>query len=189
MVRSFTSEPVDAAILDRLLEVTLGGPKAGNTHGLHVVALVGEERSRYWDVALPPPARATFPWPGLLLAPVLVIVYVEPARYLDRYSEADKGHTGLGHSADEWIVPYWWVDAGAAIGNLLLAAVAHGLGACLFGQFEHEDAVRSALQVPATMRAAGSVALGHPDRSSDRPSRSARRGRPDPARHVHRGRW
>lgn len=188
MVRRFRPDPVDPGDVDALLRYGLGAPSAGNSRSLHLVVLEGDDVDRYWKTTLAEDRRERFPWPGLLSAPVLVLAYVEPAAYLNRYSETDKAHTGLGESEDRWSVPYWWVDGGAAIENVLLGAVAHGLGACLFGQFEFESAVRVEFGVPSSMRAVGTVAIGHPE-PDDRPSGSGRRGRADPAVHIHRGRW
>lgn len=188
MCRDFTDESVSAASLDRILGAALGAPAAGNTHGLDLVVLRGSQTSLYWDVTLPPQRRAVFRWPGLLKAPVLVVPYVDPQAYLDRYSEADKERTGLGGDPSNWAVPYWFVDGGAAIMAMLTAAEDLGLGALLFGQFDHEPAVRAALGVPDGFRAVGTVALGHRG-SRTEPSNSERRGRPDVAQHVHRGIW
>ena len=147
--------------------------------------LRGDEVDRYWETTLAD--AASFRWQGLLAAPVLVIPYVRPEAYSDRYAEHDKVATGLGAGADAWPTPYWWVDGGAAVQNLLLAVTAAGLGACLFGQFDHEAAVRAAFGVPDDRRAIGTVALGHP--APDAPGRSAGRRRPALDDIVHRGRW
>ncbi len=126
-----------------------------------------------------------FPWPGLLAAPVLILPYVDPARYVERYSASDKAHSGLGAGEDAWPVPYWWVDGGAAVMAMLLAAESQGLGALLFGQFDHEDAVRDAFGVPTDQRSLGTIALGHRAGDGGGPSRSAAAGRPalDAVRH------
>jgi nitroreductase len=73
----------------------------------------------------------------------------------------------------------WFVDAGMAAVALLYAAVDAGLGACFFGVFDHEAALRAAFAVPDHIRLAGTVAIGHPDSTQDRPSRSALRSRRD----------
>ena len=189
MVRAFEATPVAAPTVDALIGHALGGPSAGNSRSQHVVVLEGADVDRYWAVTLPADGRDRFPWPGLLNAPVLFLVYVEPDAYLRRYGESDKAATGLGSGVDAWSVPYWWVDGGAAVENVLLGAIAHGVGACFFGQFEYEAAVRAEFGVPDGMRAVGTIAIGHPDRSADRPSRSGARGRPDAADHRHRGGW
>ena len=185
MVRSFTDEPVAADLLARILDLARRAPSAGNTQPWELLVLTGDDVARYWSVTLASPDR--FRWQGLLVAPTLVVPYVRPDAYVDRYAEPDKASTGLGEAASAWTVPYWWVDGGAAVQNLLLAAAAAGLGACLFGQFDHESAVRSAFGVPADRRALGTIALGHP--APDEPGASAGRARPAIDDIVHRGRW
>ena len=126
---------------------------------------------------------------GLLMAPVLVVVCADPAGYVARYAEPDKAATGLGAGAGAWAVPYWFVDAGMAAENLLLAVVDEGLGACFFGVFDHEPALRSALGIPGHVRTVGTIAIGRPDPEQARPSRSSARGRRDVGDVLHRGRW
>jgi len=188
MCRDYLDRPIDPALLDTVLRAAFRGPTAGNTDALDLVVLQGEQVGQYWDISLPEPRRSVFPWPGLLRAPVLVLPYVSAQGYVDRYAEADKSDTGLGDGAERWSVPYWWVDGGAAVMALLLAAEAAGLGALLFGQFDHEPTLAAHLGVPEGRRALGTVALGHPG-AGDRRSRSARRGRPDPVDRVHLGAW
>ncbi|MFZ4516760.1 MAG: nitroreductase family protein [Microthrixaceae bacterium] len=189
MCRDFLPEPVPPAVRERVLAAAFRGPAAGNTHALDLVVLEGDDTARYWDVTLPAPRRAAFRWPGLLLAPLLVVPYVDPAAYVERYARADKAATGLGDAAEDWPVPYWFVDGGAAVMAVLLAAEAEGLGALFFGQFGHEAAVRSALGVPDGRRALGTLALGRPAPGGRAPSRSATAGRPAAAQHLHHARW
>ena len=181
MVRNYTDEPVEPAVLDRVLAAAFRAPSAGNTQALDLVVVA--DPSRYWAVTLPDPAG--FRWAGLLRAPLLVVPVVDPGAYPAHYAEADKVATGLGDGVDAWPVPYWWVDAGMAVEALLLACVAEGLGACFFGQFGHEPAVLAMLGVPEGRRAVGTVALGHP--APDEPGRSA--SRPRRTDRIHRARW
>ena len=200
MCRDFSPQSVGDEVLARLVDAALGAPAAGNAQALDLVVLSGAETALYWDTTLPVARRPGFRWPGLLRAPLLIVPYVDPEAYLQRYSEPDKARSGLGADTGAWDVPYWFVDGGAAVMSLLLAAEAEGLGALLFGQFDHESRVRQALGVPEGRRAIGTVAVGHRATgdgggsspgagSTDSVSRSARRGRPSPAVHVRRGRW
>jgi len=188
MVRAFQDRPIDRAVLDRVLDAARRGPSAGSTQGLDLLVLEGPvQTTGYWDLTFPDPgARAGFRWQGLFAAPVLVVPVVDPAAYATRYGEADKRGTGLGE-VQSWSVPYWWVDGGAAVENILLAAVDEGLGALLFGLFDHERAVLDAHGVPPGRRALGTVALGHP--APDERGRSASRPRRTLDDIVHRGRW
>ena len=188
MCRDFLATPVEPAVLEPVLRAAFRGPAAGNSDALDLVVLQGADVEGYWSITLPEARRAAFPWPGLLRAPVLVLPYVAPQRYVERYAEHDKAATGLGRDAASWPVPYWWVDGGAAVMAMLLAAEAAGLGALFFGQFDHEPAVASWLGVPEGHRALGTVALGRPGGGRST-SASARRGRPDPLERVHRGSW
>ena len=189
MCRDFVDEPLDDDLLRGVTDAAFRGPAAGNTHALDLVVLTGSDVARYWDVTLPAPRRATFPWPGLLQAPALVLVVVDPAAYVERYGESDKAHTGLGADVGAWPVPYWFVDGGAAVMAMLLAAEAAGLGALFFGQFDHERAVHRAFGVPAERRSVGTIALGRPATGGREPSASARRGRPTASTHTHHGGW
>lgn len=188
MVRSFRTDPIDSALVDRLLANACRGPSAGNTWGTHFVVLDGAAKDRYWELTLPPDRRASFPWPGLLRAPVLVLPCGDENAYVDRYADADKRHTGLGRSAAAWPVPYWHIDTAMATMTLLHGAVDAGLGALFFGIFDHEPDVVAGFGIPAGVRPIGAVALGWAD-GQDRPSRSAARGRPSLDDVVHRGAW
>lgn len=188
MVRAFTEEPVPPSVVDDLCHLARRAPSAGNSQAIAFLVLDRPSTTAdYWDLTLPEPRRTSFRWPGLLRAPVLVVVAVRPATYVDRYAEPDKVATGLGDDAGAWSVPYWWVDAGAAIEHLLLGAVDAGLGACLFGLFAHEPAVVEAFGVPHDWRLVATIALGHP--VADGPGRSADRPRRPLHEVIHRGCW
>ena len=188
MIRNFTDDLVDADLVDELIDRARRAPSAGNSQGTDFVVLTtADDRARFWDASLPVERRAGFAWPGLLMAPVLVLPAGDPDRYVDRYAEEDKVDTGLGTGADAWSTAYWTIDAAMATHGLLLAATDAGLGACLFGLFDNEPAVRAALDVPDRIVLIGAVALGHP--APDRPGRSADRPRRPLDDVMHRGRW
>jgi nitroreductase len=136
---------------------------------------------------LPPARRDRFRWPGLLRAPVLVLPYVRPGAYVERYAEDDKARPGLGEDPGQWPAPYWHVDGGMAVMAMLLAVVDEGLGALFFGQFEHAAALRAALGVPEGHEAVGTIALGRA--APDEPGRSAARPRRPADSVIHRGHW
>ena len=201
MTRDFLADPIDDSVLERVFEAARRVPSAGNAQGCDLVVMVGPaETARYWDAALPPSRREAFRWKGLLVCPVLVTVWADPAAYVARYAEADKQRTGLGAGPDAWSTPYWIVDASFAAMALQYAALDEGLGVLFFGMFDHAPSVAAALDVPAGHEPIGTLAIGWPDSSgSEGPGASA--GRPrrpmfddteasDPVRPlVHRGRY
>jgi nitroreductase len=188
MVRSFEPQPIPAGVLDRILDAGRRAPSAGNTAGTELVVLEGDEASSYWTVTLTPDRRRSFPWPGLLDAPVLVIPLAHPQAYVDRYAEPDKVVTGLSEGVERWPVPYWHIDTAFATMSMLLAAVDEGLGALFFGIFSNEHELMTALGVPDGYQPIGTIALGYSS-AQQRTSASAARGRRSLGEVVHRGRW
>jgi nitroreductase len=182
MVRSFEGRPLAPAVVDGILAAALRAPSAGFTQGVDLVVLEGPEQTdRYWDAALPLAEREGFPWPGLLRAPLLVVVAASEAAYRRRYAEADKGRTR------DFEVPWWHVDAAFCALLLQLAAVDAGLGA-LFFQAHRPAALAAALGMPDAYAPVGTVAVGQP--AADRPSSSVTgRARRGPEDVIHRGGW
>lgn len=193
MVRSFSAEPVDPDVFDRILGAALRAPTAGNTGGTAWVVLAGEEEtSVYWQATTDEAWRAAHRqwWDGLRRAPVVLLAYSSADLYVARYGEPDKAGSGLGNGPEQWAVPYWTGDAGFGVMSVLLAAVDAGLGACLLGNFRGERALARRLGVPAAdgWRLFAAVALGHPD-GNDPPSRSLDRPRLSAPERIHRGTW
>jgi nitroreductase len=182
MTRNFEDRDVDPALVERILATGLRAPTAGHTQGVDLLVIEGPAQTgRYWDAALPAgEARDRFPWPGLLVAPLLVVVLSSEAAYRRRYAEPDK-------AGGDFDVPWWHVDAAFAALLLQLAAADAGLGALFFAT-HRVPALRLAFGVPDEWTPVGTVAIGHP--APDRPSSSvaARRRRPA-GEAIHRGRW
>ena len=189
MTRAFLPDVVPHDVVMAVVDAGRRAPSAGNSQGFAFVVLEGaDQTARYWDTTLPD--RTSFGFPGLLDAPVLVLVLAHPQAYVDRYAEPDKSATGLGAGVDNWPVPYWTVDAAFAAMLIQLAAIDAGLGVLFFGPFEHEDEVLSVLGVPDEYDAIGTIALGRPDVARDtRGGTSATRPRRDRAEVIHWGRW
>ena len=181
MTRSFDARALDPTTVESLLAAALRAPSAGYTQGVDLLVLDGmEETHRYWDAALPGDARESFAWPGLLAAPLLVVVLSSEDAYRDRYDEPDKATTSFD-------VPWWHVDAAFSALLLQLAAIDAGLGA-LFFRAHGVATLRRAFEIPPTFTPVGTVAIGHPAR--DRPSSSvANRPRRPAGDVVHRGSW
>ncbi len=157
MCRDFEATTLASGTAESLVDAATRAPAAGNTHALDFVVLEGPQTSLYWDTTLAQHRRDGFRWPGLLRAPMLLVAYVEPGAYVRRYSEPDKAHSGLGDDPGDWAVPYWYVDGGAAVMAVLLAAETLGLGSLLFGQFGHEQADDRVRPVEGPYRVSGDL--------------------------------
>ena len=188
MVRSFRSDPLPRELIDDLLDSARRSPSAGNTSAVEFLVLTGDDVALYWDSTLAESKRAGFRWKTLPDAPLVVLVATRPAAYPERYGEPDKERTGLGEGTEAWSVPFWWVDAGMVVQNLLLLAHDAGLGALFFGIFDHEPAVREAFGIDPEVVLVGTVAIGLPGPDDGR-GRSQNRARRLLDEIVHRGRW
>lgn len=185
MVRDYRRDPVDPGAVERILDAGRRGPSAGWTQAVSFVVvadpavrdgvakLCGEEAYV---------ARGVQPW--LSPAPIHVVLCVREADYRRRYGEQDKvGSRG----PDGWQVPFWWVDAGAALLLLCLAAVDEGLGAG-FLDVADPAALRALLGIPADVSVVGLVTLGYAAERATTGSAATRARRPlDEV--VHRERW
>ncbi len=185
MVRNYTDEPIDPATLDKIAMSALRAPSAGNSQGLGVVVITDSEvRRRLANLAGEDVYVAAGFDPWISAAPAHVVVSVSEKVYRDRYSEPDK----LGSDGEpiEWPVPFWWVDAGAALMAILLAAVDEGLGAGFLG-VHSVPALAEAIGLPDDQMPIGIVTVGHP--AHDRRSSSLDRKPRDENVTVHHDRW
>ncbi|GMQ84522.1 MAG: nitroreductase family protein [Acidimicrobiia bacterium] len=186
MVRNYTGEPVGPEVLDRILDTGVRIPSAGFSQGVFLVAVTDEKtRSEIARLCGEEEYVADGFDAWISRAPVHILVCVSAAVYADRYAAEDKGGPDSPMAkASNWPVPYWWVDGGAAMQNLLLAAVDEGLAAGFLGS-QRMPEIKALLGIPGDVSPIGIVTIGHP--APDRRSGSLKRGRrPDT---IHRDRW
>ena len=184
MVRNYTDEGVDEATIARLLDAARRAPSAGFSQGQRFIVVTDADARRAVAAAGGEDdyvAAGFDPW--LSRAPVHVVVCTRVADYEERYREPDKAGSP---DATEWEIPYWYVDAGAALMSLLLAAVNEGLAAGFAG-IHSFDGIREVLGIPADVTPIGVVTIGHP--APDRRSSSLDRGPRPEAEVVFRDRW
>lgn len=187
MVRSYTSDPVDPEVLDRILHNATRAPSAGFSQGWAFLVLdTPEDVRRYWEATADvdnPDAWLT----GMMQAPVIVIPCSSKAAYLDRYAEPDKGWTDRDEA--HWPMPFWHMDTAMATMLILQTVVDEGLGALYFGiPPESDAAVRLAFDIPDSFDPIGAVTIGHPASGGAKGS-PTRRQRVPVGDVVHRGRW
>lgn len=176
MVRNYTDEPIDEGKLARIAAAALRAPSAGNSQAVGVVVVTDTAlRSEIARLAEEPAYVELGFDPWISKAPAHLVISVSEKVYRDRYSEPDK--LGEDGSSIEWPIPYWWVDAGASMMAVLLAAVDEGLAAGFLGVHSVPD-LSALLDIPTHFHPIGVVTLGHPapDRRSgslDRPKKTA----------------
>ena len=184
MVRNYRDQRVDPRVVERILDAARRAPSAGFSQGVSFVVVTSEEgRTAIAGLADEPGYVAAGFDPWISRAPVHVVVCVSEEVYRARYREPDKSADG---TESEWPVPYWWVDAGAAMMLVLLGAVAEGLAAGFLGTHAM-DTLAELLGLPPDVEPVGVITIGHP--ASDRVSGSLARGRRSFDDVVHRERW
>lgn len=185
MIRNYGTDPVPEDSLNRILAAARKAPSAGFSQGQSLV-VVTEDRTRLEIARLAGEERYIAdgfdPW--ISKAPIHVVVCVSEQTYHNRYREPDK-LSSIGEEI-EWPIPYWWVDAGATMMMLLLAAVDEGLAAGFLG-VHSIPGLRDLLNIPDEVSPIGVVTIGHP--APDRRSGSLKRGWKRTEAVVHRELW
>lgn len=185
MVRNYTSDPIDSDDLDAIAGAALRAPSAGNSQAIAAVVVTDQDtRTKIARLANEDSYVASGFDPWISRAPAHIVIAVSEQIYRDRYSEPDK----LGRDGEqiEWPVPYWWVDAGAAMMAVLLTTVDRGLAAGFLGVHALPE-LAALLAFPDHYQPIGVVTVGHP--APDR--RSGSLDRPDRPRSevIHHERW
>jgi nitroreductase len=179
MVRTFTSEPVPRASVDRILGNAVRGPSAGFSQGQAFLVLSGDDLPKFWAVASEAVSASA------QTAPLLIVPMSSKRVYLDRYAQPDKGWTDRDEA--RWPVPFWHIDTGMAALLILLTVVDEGLGAVYFGIVpEAVPEFRVAFGVPDDYEPIGAIAIGYDAEPAPRDLRSRRRSTGEMIRY---GRW
>jgi FMN reductase [NAD(P)H] len=162
MVRHYGPERVSLAQVERIVSTVRRAPSAGYSQGQRLL-VVTEEAGRAEVARILGDAGWTQPEdrePWLESAPVHVFVCTRENDYHERYRMPDKLQDG---DEIDWPVPYWFVDAGAALMLLLLAAIDEGLAAGVSGVPRAAAAeLRSSFGVPEDVDVVALVTIGAP---------------------------
>ena len=162
-VRSYTGEPVPREALERIARAARRGPNAGYSQGLRL--LVVDDRTTIEALAALQEDERSQAWFRNAAAHILVLTREQD--YHDRYNQADKLAVTGGVEV-LWPVPFWHVDAGAALMLVLLAALEEGLGAGVYGVPVEEDAGwRELLRIPPELTIVVGVTVGRPAEDPD----------------------
>ena len=158
-VRRFEEGGVDREAIERVARLAQRTPSAGFSQGQRLVVVTDPERRR--EVAracLEEEYEEAFGrWISECAAQF--IPCVSEAIYHRRYQESDK--TGDAGAEITWPVPYWFVDIGATMQTIMLAAVNEGLG-CGFAGAPDVGRLRAALGLPDEFVPIGVMPVGRP---------------------------
>jgi FMN reductase [NAD(P)H] len=190
MVRHYAPELVPREVVERIVGTVRRAPSAGYSQGQRLLVVMGDEgraelvriASAGWGAE-----RGLEPW--LESAPVHVLVCTREDDYHERYRQEDKLVEG---EEIEWPVPFWYMDAGAAVMLILLAAIDEGLGAGLTGVPKELAAeLGAAFGIPEDVTIVAHVTIGVPAPDPGWSAVTSRRTKPRraPDESVHWERW
>lgn len=158
MVRHYDDNPIPRETLERIAATVRRAPSGGFSQGQRL--LVVDDRSLLAQMAEGETEWAEGMEPWLGSAPAQILVMTREADYHERYQKKDKLQDG---EEIVWPVPFWHVDAGAALMLILLAAIDEGLAAGVYGIFgETDERFRKLFGIPDDFTIVAGVTLGRP---------------------------
>ena len=172
-VRTYADRPVTHDVLERIANAAVvWAPSAGFSQGLRIVVVTDPATPRRIATAAKEDELAALGRPRWkAAAPVQMVVLTREDDYHDRYKQRDKLDITGGREI-EWPAPYWYVDAGAAVMALMLAAIDEGLDTAIFGVSDLQM-LREALGLPDELKFVAIVTVGYPAGGPDEPSSGA----------------
>jgi nitroreductase len=171
-VRRFRDGGVPRETIEGIARLAQRAPSAGFSQGQRLIVVTDPARRREiaricgeegYDEA------GFGPWISECAAQF--VPCVSEAIYHRRYQEPDKVQDD-GTEID-WPIPYWWVDVGATMQNVMLAAVDAGLGSGFVG-VDDPTLIQTVLGLPAELVPIGVMPVGIP--LPDKRSPSLKRG-------------
>jgi FMN reductase [NAD(P)H] len=155
MHRAFERDAVPRDQIERIARTIRRAPSGGFSQGQSIVVVTDAELRaeigrRFED------DRG---W--VAQAPVHMVISAHEQRYHDRYNEPDKLAITGGVELT-WPVPYWFVDAGALMMLVLLAAIDEGLAAAFVGHPDQKRIFDELLGLPHEVVPIGLALIGKP---------------------------
>jgi nitroreductase len=171
MHRAFLPGPLQREQVERIANVIRRAPSGGFSQGGSIVVVTDDEKRR--AIA----ERFDMADSYVADAPVHMVISANESLYHARYNEADKLAVTGGVEVT-WPVPYWFVDAGALMMLVLLAAIDEGLASAFVGHPDQKRIFDELLGLPEDVVPIGLALIGKPGEAPDVGSRLKERQRP-----------
>ncbi len=157
-IRKFTDEPVDHAVLEKIVEAASYSPSWKNTQIVRYIAI--DDPALKDKIAKECTTGFVYNAAPMESAPMLIAVTVIKGRC---GFEKDGSYTTS--RKDTWQM----FDAGIATQTFCLAAHEYGLGTVIMGIFD--DTLSDVLEIPEDRELVNIICIGHPDESPEMPKR------------------
>jgi nitroreductase len=160
-VRRFEEGGVDREVIERIARLAQRTPSGGFSQGQRLIVVTEPDQRREVARLYGEEFYVTDFGPWISECAAQFIPCVSEDIYHRRYQEPDKVDED-GREID-WPIPYWWVDIGATMQTIMLAAVDAGLGCGFVGADQDGiDQLKSRLGIPQEFSPIGVMPVGRP---------------------------
>ena len=159
VVRNYLETNEEFPNLSDIPKLTIKIPTAGFSRGIEIISVENKKNIKKLAIYANEESylkKGYGKW--LSNSKAIFLILINEQAYHERYKELDKQNQT---SASNWSVPYWYVDAGAAMMNCMLLVEETGLKSGFLGSHNMEiQKIKSLLVIPEDIEILGFVTAG-----------------------------
>ena len=159
VVRNYLETNEEFPNLSDIPKLTIKIPTAGFSRGIEIISVENKQNIKKLAIYANEESylkKGYGKW--LSNSKAIFLILINEEAYHERYKELDKQNQT---SSSNWSVPYWYVDAGAAMMNCMLLVEETGLKSGFLGSHNMEiQKIRSLLEIPEDIEISGFVTAG-----------------------------
>ena len=159
VVRNYLETNEEFPNLSDIPKLTIKIPTAGFSRGIEIMSVENKKNIKKLAIYANEESylkKGYGKW--LSNSKAIFLILINEEAYHERYKELDKQNQT---SSSNWSVPYWYVDAGAAMMNCMLLVEETGLKSGFLGSHNMEiQKIKSLLVIPEDIEILGFVTAG-----------------------------
>ena len=159
VVRNYLETNEEFPNLSDIPKLTIKIPTAGFSRGIEIISVENKKNIKKLAIYANEESylkKGYGKW--LSNSKAIFLILINEQAYHERYRELDKQNQT---SSSNWSVPYWYVDAGAAMMNCMLLVEETGLKSGFLGSHNMEiQKIKSLLVIPEDIEILGFVTAG-----------------------------
>ena len=159
VVRNYLETNEEFPNLSDIPKLTIKIPTAGFSRGIEIISVENKKNIKKLAIYANEESylkKGYGKW--LSNSKAIFLILINEQAYHERYKELDKQNQT---SSSNWSVPYWYVDAGAAMMNCMLLVEETGLKSGFLGSHNMEiQKIKSLLGIPEDIEILGFVTAG-----------------------------
>jgi len=159
VVRNYLETNEEFPNLSDIPKLTIKIPTAGFSRGIEIISVENKKNIKKLAIYANEESylkKGYGKW--LSNSKAIFLILINEQAYHERYKELDKQNQT---SSSNWSVPYWYVDAGAAMMNCMLLIEEIGLKSGFLGSHNMKSAeIKSLIKIPESYQLLGFVTAG-----------------------------